>query len=490
MFLAVYTLLSVLLFDPKVSVGGDNAVYLMLAESIVEGKGYVQLHLPDEPAHTNYPLGFPVLLSLVHILSGGVNVLGAKLLVVLAGIVAVFFMYGICEHLFKKKAWVVMAFLVSIPMLVSYNNEVLTEIPFLCFSMGTIYFLLKARPARKRFYWFAFGFAICALLLRTAGISLVLGVMLFLLFKKQYKYLGIFALLFVLAFVPWQIRNAKVGQEQTYLEQLLAKNPYIAELGKAGVLDLVVRVWRNFVEYCFFVLPIGLLPLLEPGVVSWIVGSVFAALVIVGFVRRAKNRSVIEAYSILAVIVLLGWPGLWAGERFLLPLVPVLVIYIFVGLFWLERKVRWKYIVPALAGILVLLNGIEIGRMAGAAIRNNIRYLNGDRYAGYTQDWCCYFEAIEWIDKNIPEDRVVLARKPEFVYLLSGHKSFCYPFTHDHAEVRAAIDKSDYILFDNFQWTNLTLCFLNPVLREEPDRYRAVYKTGSPAFFVLEVAKD
>ncbi len=489
-FLAVYALLSVLLFDPKVSVGGDNAVYLTLAKSIATGKGYVQLHLPDEPAHAQYPFGFPVLLLLVHVLSGGVNVLGAKLLVVLAGIGAVFFMYGICEHLFKKKAWVVMALMVSVPMFVTYNHKVLTEIPFLCFSMGTIYFLLKASVKRRAFYWIGFGLAICAFLLRTAGISLIMGVTLFLLLRKQYKYLGIFVLLFLVAFVPWQIRNASLGQGHPYLEQFLAKNPYQVELGRIGVSDLVDRVWRNLLTYSFGVVPTGLVSLLKQSALAWVAGGVLVGLAIAGFVRKIRNRSVVEAYALFGALALVIWPAVWTGDRFLLSLLPVLVIYIFTGLFWLESKLKWRYFVLAITGILVLLNGIKIVQMAQAAVTDNIRYLKGDRDAGDSPDWRHCFEAIEWIRTNVETECVVMARKPEFVYLLSGHKSICYPLTRDRAEVIEAIGKADYVLFDNFRWTGLTERLLEPALWEERGRLLLAYETGPPKFYVVKVKKE
>ncbi|MGB9721929.1 MAG: hypothetical protein ACPL28_10685, partial [bacterium] len=57
-FLLIYTILSLLLFDPKLFTGGDNAVYIILAESITTGKGYKNIYLPEQPPHTQYPPGF------------------------------------------------------------------------------------------------------------------------------------------------------------------------------------------------------------------------------------------------------------------------------------------------------------------------------------------------------------------------------------------------------------------------------------------------
>lgn len=488
LFLGIYVLLSLLLFDPKLSTGGDNAVYLILAKSIAQGKGYLNLYLPGAPAHTQYPFGFPLLLASVVWIVGGVNVIAAKLLVLLTGIGATCFAYGICRQLFPERANLVAAFMLSIPMFIVNNHWVFSEVPFLCFSLGAIYFLLKAKPGRELFYWLGMGFAAYASLLRSAGIALVLGVLVFLLLKKRYKLLGIFLALFLLAFVPWQVRNARAGG-QPYLAQLLARHPYIPDYGRANARDFALRVWRNLRDYVTIVLPIGLLPVIKPGWLARVVGVLFASLAVLGFVRRLKRWSVIETYMPFVVLVLLGWPELWMGERFLLPFVPLIVFYVFTTLDRLGEKLEWRRLTVAVVALLAALNCFMLVRLAKTAVTDNINYLHGDRYAGYSSDWRRYFEAIEWIGESIPADKVVLARKPEFVYLLSGRQSICYPFTYDHAKVRQAIEQVDYILYDDFRWNETTKYFLAPVLQEELDRYPVLHQTSEPPFYVLAVRR-
>ena len=49
--LAGHVILAALVFDPKPFVGGDNASYMILAESLEGGQGYRDLYLPDAPRH-------------------------------------------------------------------------------------------------------------------------------------------------------------------------------------------------------------------------------------------------------------------------------------------------------------------------------------------------------------------------------------------------------------------------------------------------------
>ena len=123
------------------------------------------------------------------------------------------------------------------------------------------------------------------------------------------------------------------------------------------------------------------------------------------------------------------------------------------------------------------------------ALRDNIKYLQGDKYAGYSPDWKNYFEVIEWIKWNTPKDKVIMARKPEFIYLLSRHKSLNWPFTTDYSVIRDEIKRSDYVVLDNFSWTPLSKRLLEPVLQKEIRNIQFVYRTSEPRFYLIKVLK-
>ena len=489
-FLAVQLVLSVLLFDPKPDTGGDNAMYLALAKSMVEQGRYAELQDPAEPAHTQYPPGFPALLALVHVVAGGTSVLGAKLVVMLCGLGMVFFLYRITGRLFPDRHRLVMAGMMSLPAFAVASHQVLTEMPFLCLSMAALWFLLRTERGKPGDHWAAMVLVVVAFMFRTAGIALVLGTGLFLGLRRKWRYLGLFAALFLAALLPWQLRNSAVGQTRSYLDMFFAKHPYIAEYGRMGVGDFLGRVWDNLVSNVTIVVPEAMLPLFKLVKQEFLLGAAGVLLslaVIAGFLRRAKKRTALEAYGFFAVLVLLAWPALWAGERFLVPLLPLAVIYLFFAVQGLEKRLGRKWLFPVVTGVLVLANAVSFARLAAGNVRHNVQYLEGDRLAGYPADWRRYFKVIEWLDGNVADDAVVLARKPEFVYLLAGNKSVCYPFTDDRARVQRAIDRSDYILFDNFQWTETTRYFLNPAIQFDPDRYPILIETDAPQFYLLRV---
>ena len=488
LILFVYLILSVFLFDPKLSPGGDNAVYIILAESMISGKGYRNIHLPHEPEHAFYPFGFPVILTLPVLIFGN-NIFILKIFIVLSGIVMVFFLYKIAEHLFKDKSKILMIFCITIYILITYNHWIYTEMPYLCISLVALYFFLKASPKRKSFYYISFFLATFAVFIRTVGITLVMAMVLVMLLKKQFKYAILLILLFLLIFIPWQVRNAGINQEGGYLEQLLAKHPYDLTYGRAGFSDFTRRVYDNSVFYTFIIIPLTLMPILESGIIFILVGSLIVLLTLLGLIIRFKKIGIIELYFIFGCIVILIWPRVWSSERLFLPFLPMFIICFYRGIIWVAQKIKLKYFGYLIIGIFVLLNAVNIFKESIKSIKNKAAYLRGDEYAGYEDVWRHYFETIDWVDKHLPAGSVILARKPEFVYIKSKRKSLGYPFIPEPTLVKAVLEQCDYIIFDNVYKKGMARKWLLPVLEQDEDRYKIIYHTKERDFFVIRVLK-
>ncbi len=486
LFLGIYLVLSVLIFDVRLFTGGDNVVYMILAESIVSGRGYRDAHMLEEPLHTKYPFGFPLLLSALMLVFG-TNIIAFKTFVLLTGCFSIFFAYRIYEHFFGPRANVVMPLHITIPLLLEYNHWILTEIPFLCLSLIAIYCVIKAEKGLKHMYYIAFVVVIIAFFVRTAGISLVFALLIYLLIKKKYAFFGIFLVLFLGAAVPWFLRNARIPESRTYVEQFLLRNPYWMESGRIGVRHLLIRIWNNFVSYALEDIPAALLALIRSAWVYGITGFFFLVSAIIGFVRRMRCVSVIALYCVLSTIIIFCWPEVWISARFFIPLLPFLLIYLYTGWLWVEKAVRFRNLALILVIIIVALNFAAIVMRIEPRINRNIKYLKGEKYTGYPSDWQHYFEAITWIDKNFPDSAIVMARKPEFVYFISGNKTISYPYTDDRADIQRLVERADCIILDNFKWSKRSKAFLKPVIVEMVEHLTFVYKTDKPVFYVVKV---
>ncbi len=121
-------------------------------------------------------------------------------------------------------------------------------------------------------------------------------------------------------------------------------------------------------------------------------------------------------------------------------------------------------------------------------LRGDIRYRNAP-------DLYDVLQAFDWLrtkkeKRSIPDDAVVVCRKPQFCYYYAGLKSVNFPFTENMDSVFAAITKADLILTDNIRGTSKY--FLNPVLMDSAKYFREVYTSGGkiPNVAILVVKKD
>lgn len=488
LYLGIFTLLTVLLFSPRLFVGGDNAQYIILAESLISGKGYCTLYLPDESPNTHYPPGFPLLLSIPYLIFSK-NILVFKLFVFCLSAGTLFFLYAISRLVYRGKTKFIMAFLLSMPIFVVYNHRILSEMPYLCFILGALYFFYMAEEKHEAYYYLSFGLATFSVFIRTTGIVLIISMIIILLFKKRFKYLIILLLIFGITYVPWHMRNAAIGASDTYFDQLFARDVFDPSVGSIGAGDFIQRIGSNFMIYTFGFIPKTMLPLLHSRLLLGIAGIVFVGLMLFGFIISSRKFSVLDIYLMGVVAVILSWPRIWASERFLLPVLPIMIFYIFIALFWINSKLKFRYFMVLFVGLLITLNSYAMGRCAYDLITINVRYFKGDKYAGYPSTWHQYFALLYWINHNIPPGRVIMSRKPEFVYLISGQKSIIFPHTNNHYEMMDAVLQCDYVIFDAFYDKKTQEHLLTPVIKREPDRFKMVGQTPEPTFYLLQVVK-
>lgn len=482
LFLGVYLLLSILTFDLRLYTGGDNATYIILAESLATGRGYNNIHLPEESPHTKFPVGLPLLLS-VPLFLFGQNLFVLKCGVLMIGIIGFFFAYRIGALLYKNTVNLVMILYVSIPLLYVFNHYVLSEIPYLCFSVAAVYLFMKARKNRPVFYYLSFALAVYSYLIRTVGIALVIAMIVVLLVKKEYQYVIILLFMFLVVSVPWQIRNARVPHAWTYANELFLRNPYNAVLGKISVIDFVVRLWENFILYTFTIFPQTLVPIIKSPVILAISGFMFLIFMIRGFVERIRRFTVIEVYFLMSIAITLSWPGIWSSPRFLVPLMLFLVFYFSSGVLWAAKRINIRYVGVVILVAIAVLNSIALFSLGRQAFKYNAASLTGDKYAGYPPADRRYFEAIDYIRDNVPQNKVIIARKPQFVYLISRCKSF-KPSTGDIEAKRAVFLRTDYLIAGR-----LAKDYFGDILNDERSKYDIVFQTEKPRYYVLRMKK-
>lgn len=472
----IYIVLSILMFDPKLFTGGDNVVYLCLAKSLASGEGYRDLYKPGQPRHEQFPIGFPLLLSGAFLINPHTSVVVLKFLIMLFGLGCLFFFYKLCENIFGNEKWIPIMLFLTTPVFYFYNHVILSEIPFLFFVLGVLYFA----SIKDRNDIAVIGMAVIACLIRSMGFGLLIGLSLYFLTKRgYYQVFLIIGIGVVLSFL---------SGGSPYMLQLMAKDPYNLSLGIVGAPDIFGRIWDNLTLYLSQIMPLTL----YPDMPIWLTGIFSFLLVgIVGYggYQLYKRSKLLICFLIPMILIILIWPPVWSSDRFLIPVLPMIIIAIALVITSPKSSPARGQILrlvwlPVVIGIL--FNSFFLIRNSLIHMQHNVAYIQGDKYAGYNQEWINYFETIEQLNL-VQEKTTVIARKPMYVWWLTGHVSNEYKMTDDVREIQSQLLCYEYVIIDGFTWTNTTPKYLLPSMgvNNFAERFKVMYKTEKPEFFLL-----
>ncbi len=436
----ICTLFCILLYDPRVSLAGDDSAYILRALEF--GKNFA---FPDFQG----PL-FPMALSPLTLLFG-LSLFPLKLFS-LASIVAFFYFTYIT---FRKK--IPGSLLFTLLLLTAINSHVLyyasqtfseafymllQSVVLLVFSR---FFLqpenqdIKIVSFIKRHAWLALSVLALALT-RSVGFSAIIAVFGYFIFYKEWKNAGAailsFGLLFVLyQGVKWAIWGDGSLQFSGQSSSLFSKNYYSPESGRENLAGFIIRLWDNSRLYLSEILPslAGIRDLREnangPGMLTGyntLTTLLIYAIAITGlFFSYRRNKLIFFSGIICGCFLLVSFVSLqtfWYQSRLIIPAYPLIILLLFAGLYYLlkEKKglknVQFLFVIPI---IFMFFGGIS------DSVKNitEARKIKNE-YSGLTPDWIHFAEASEWAGKNLANNDLVASRKPTISMIYSKGKIF------------------------------------------------------------------
>jgi hypothetical protein len=300
---------------------------------------------------------------------------------------------------------------------------------------------------------------------RSAGLPLVMAALIWLAWHRRWQQLaGVAAIVGIPAFLWWL--RSRAFATGAYVSEFWLIDPYQPALGTIGAADLVARVVENVQKYVSIHLPLLLAD--RPVPLPFLVGGVILGLALYGWTRRLRSARVADLFFPLYLGLILVWPAIWSGERFLLPAMALLLFYAGDGLLRLARRFTPRYDFTATAMAVGLVLGLALpGLAASAAVGRECsgRYLAGERYPclGGTI-WSDFFALAETTGRALPPDAVVLNRKSRLYYVLSGLKTDRYPLTDEPDAFFAVADSAGarYVVFDRLD--AVSDIYLRPIL--------------------------
>ena len=481
-------LMGILLFDANLSLTGDNAQFINLGRSLADGHGLAETIEGEPIPHTKYPFGFPLLLAIVHILFPG-NLIALKSLVVLLYAISIPLTY----LLIRRFAAPTLALGVSVlclasPLLLDYSHQVMSEIPFLLFSLIALLLIHRAHNGSSTknpgegllrvssWILLAIIAIIAAYYIRSAGIILIGTGILFFALHKKWKEAGFIALGSVLLALPWQIRNASLGGTP-YINQLLSINPYRPEEGALTFTTLIERIVTNLEIYGIHIIPHIFLPSFIDA--NYFVGLFFSGLILYALISGLIKRHLLIVYLTCYLGLYILWPQVWSDTRFLIPAIPILFYAILTSMGeLLQLLARALKKTASRAGVVfffLFLLGSNIFET------NNL----AEHIGRLPPNWNNYFAAAEWIKNNTDSQVKIACRKPYLMNAIANRKAAGYAWkTPD--EIIAEFEQKgiEIVVIDQLGFRS-TPEFLVPAVQAHENRFEILHVIRNPNTYVL-----
>jgi len=335
----------------------DSSYYIGLAQSILVKHAYVF----DFKPHVIFPPGFPAILALISLVCGASYKVYIRWMP-LFGLVGLLLSYSLVRREEGKVAACVMCLvLATSPGLFLLNTQrVFSDMPYFAASMLALVLAKKADGAKSRggqFGWAAaFSVAVVvSLLIRSAGMALLGGLFLWLVStvvrgEEIRRRLRVFLPALILgsavqfSWLAWtkkaEVRDSPADfADYVSLEKL--RDPHHPDLGPASLRDLLARPVANLpvqaahtselVLHLNWVSPIWISPLVLGPLLVGFVGLC---------ISFAWEGGCLEDWYLLCYLALyLNWP-FDDGTRFMLPVFPLIWLYLWRGGRWLAQSLR------------------------------------------------------------------------------------------------------------------------------------------------------
>ncbi len=400
----------------------DGAGYAVLARSLAGGTGYRAIDHPERPAHAHFPPGYPLLLAIVWRVTGPSN-LAAHLVSAACTLGATLAAWHWFRSLYRPGVALLLGLALALNAVwTRAGSAILSEPLYMLLCQLAILTSVRAVHRHGVRQLLSLGGLLAACLLtRHVALTLILAILLDLCLRRRWRMALGSALLSLLLITPWLVWMVAAGARQSTQASLL----FAAGVGLPGravgqalfylqripdqftgpVVELATELGRGAVWQCLANL--------------WALG--FSGIVIAGWLaaQRWPHRRLAGLVCLGSLALLLVWPYTEAG-RFLIPLIPGLLIGTVDGISWLFRSVL-RFLDLHLPGRLIrpmaaaMILAITLP-YTGYSLATQARRGRDARNQGF--DAACV-----WLAEHGDRSGPILTRHPGEVFLATGRQA-------------------------------------------------------------------
>lgn len=471
----------------QVGTYGDDAMYIVLARSLIDSDTYGLINVPgDQPEAAPFPFGYPLLLAPLALLFPN-NFDALKILSIAATLLNATILFWGWPWFSRRSYWWAIAIvgLYTFSLLtIAHTRMVMAEPIFTTFCLSAMLLAEQAARSRQKWWgWLLLGVTLAFVMFtRSVGVTLVIVIFGYLLFARGRE---IWKQLSLVVATMLIIVGLIIGLTSADLDTILPKRylylgntsfvvlqppderplaePHIvqpvevaeaAENGMAAYLEafFIFPVTQHLgIDLREALLPIGGGPREQAfaeriGIpfLPLVLGLVTFGLIVLGYTRwlAQEGLSVFNLFALFYFGAIFLW--VWIGPRLLYPIQPQLFLGLLLGieaiLVWMVsslsgagRFIRFK--TGALAAVVTFLILVSIFR--------NLSPSDTRLHVGDIQ------QHSQWLKSNTNASAVVMTEEPQIHFLYSGRKTVAYPTASTSAselEAYLLAQKVDYIL--------------------------------------------
>jgi hypothetical protein len=498
------TLVSFLLFDSKVSAGGDDSSYIERAWSFIYEHKYPFFQGPA------YPVSLALFVKIF-----GLNVIALKFFSVLCQFGFVFFTYkAFVKRIPYTVLYALLFFIAFNNYIQYYSSQTFTETFFLFLQSIAIYLTFKMidtmdvnegwiEGLKKNYLkWLLFGFMFLLLsLAKSVAFASILGVLAYFIINKNYKQAVYAIIAFLLVRAVYQLISTSLYGANTsdQMELLLRKDLYKPEGGHEDFSGMIDRFFNNFNTYMSLHI-YRIMNIRKTDTLEIIPALSYITAIILGictFLSYKRNKYIFFSgiyFILLCIGIFFGVQATNMQDRLIIIVMPLIFMVLFYGAYELTKKSSGAQYAVVLFSTIMLF--VTVGKTLVLAKENSValkKNLSGDIYYGYTPDWENFLKMSKYCADSLPHDAQVLSRKPNMSFIYSNGKKFVPQYiapTTDADSVLMGWKKLNvtYVLLaklrkdpkkNNGEVINTIHRMLGPVYQKYPQKVKLVKTIGT-----------
>ncbi len=319
--------------------GGDFAQYIQQAENIVEGKSQSDTYYVFNPGNAylappSYSVGFPVLLAPVYAAFGN-NIFAfniyMSLILVVSGLLIFAFLR---QYLSGFHALLAVLLFVYNPWMLSFKASILSDLPFLLFFAGALVLFKGYRDSIFKSILLG-GIIAFSMMIRSIGVILLVVIAVqfaihFIRFlrtgdKQYFKSWKMELLPIPVALITYVLVTTFLLPIQSESISFFSTLFHFRELG-----SIVLKTLDYYIYYFqdFFQTDTG-----DWGFISSVTKATMLTFLILGLINSVTRQMDYKMLILFFYIgIVLSFPNTTQGFRYLVPIAPLLILYIIKGM--------------------------------------------------------------------------------------------------------------------------------------------------------------